>query len=143
MKNKVKILALLFGISVASSACKKEDNHSSSSASTYISAAGRGNWQVTLLNDNGTDETNHFSGYSFRFNNGGLAVATNNTNSVNGTWSSGQDDDHVEFSISFPSAPLNELNNDWHIVKQTPTTMELEDVSGGGGGTHYLNLQKL
>ena len=39
--------------------------------------------------------------------------------------------------------PFDEFNDDWDVLNFTTTLVELQDVSGGGGGTDNLTLQKL
>jgi hypothetical protein len=139
MKNKITLLVLSLIISVTFSNCKKEDRVSPNNTSSVIS---QGDWKVSSFNDSGKDETSHFAGYSFRFDDKGQLIATKSGSSVSGTWSTGKDDSHTELIINFPSAPLNELNEDWHVLSQSSSSMELEHVSGGNGGTDKLTLQK-
>ena len=51
--------------------------------------------------------------------------------------------DDLHFNISFASPPyFAELTDDWDIVAQSDSTIELIDVSDGNGGTDYLTFQK-
>jgi hypothetical protein len=139
MKNKITLLVLSLIISVTFSNCKKEDHVSPSNTSSVIS---QGDWKVSSFNDDGKDETSHFANYTFKFDDKGQITATKSGSSVNGSWSTGKDDSHTELNINFSSAPLNELNEDWHVLTQSSSSMELEHVSGGNGGTDKLNFQK-
>ncbi|PZF73302.1 hypothetical protein DN068_09030 [Taibaiella soli] len=103
-----------------------------------------GVWKVSFFSDNGNDETNHFTGYEFAFNANGSATASNGGSTVNGTWKTGTDDDQAKLELNFGNtSPFDELNNDWHILNTNNTTILLEDVSGGNGGTDALTFTKI
>jgi hypothetical protein len=52
-----------------------------------------------------------------------------------------KDDSHDHFIINFPVVtPLDDLNDDWHIVKITDSVIELKDESGSGGN-EYLTFK--
>lgn len=70
-------------------------------------------------------------------------TATKSGSSVSGNWSTGSDDSQSKLYLTFTAAPFNELNDDWHIVQQTSSMIQLEDVSGGNGGTDYLTFEKI
>jgi len=134
------------------SMCSSDDNSSSSSQdpTPVINAATQGTWRVTSYIDSGTDETNHFTGYSFTFGNGGVLTATNGSNTVTGTWSVVNDNTNddspsndLDFNIGF-TAPANfaDLTDDWDIVSYSDTTISLIDISGGNGGTDTLVFTK-
>jgi hypothetical protein len=108
-----------------------------------------GTWKIFYFNDSGTDETNHFTGYNFTFSSTAVLTASNGTNTYIGTWSisdsNSSDDsmDDLHFNINFPlTNDFEDLNDDWEIISQSATKVELRDVSGGGGGTDYLTFQK-
>ncbi len=145
MKKFHGITALLLLLIFNFQSCKKDDNSSSSgslSTAQLNSSIQQGSWRVTLFQDNGIDETNHYSGYSFTFNSGGSIVASN-SGTVNGLWSTGSDDSHIKLILNFGSiVPFSELNSDWHVIQQSATLIRLEDVSGGSGGTDYLTFER-
>lgn len=109
-----------------------------------------GTWRITKFIDSEKDETNHFSGYNFVFGNNNLLTSTNGTNSYEGTWSitdsnSDDDDSHsdLDFNIYFNlSNDFEDLNDDWDIISQSATKIELFDVSGGDEDTDYLTFEK-
>jgi hypothetical protein len=113
----------------------------------------KGQWRVTYFYDTDHDETSVFNGYAFTFNNAGTLTATNGVTTNTGTWSvtdsdnSNDDDDALEdidFNIAFPSpAEFTEISDDWDVISQTSTKIELRDESGGNGGTDYLTFEKL
>jgi hypothetical protein len=143
MNYLIKSSAFLIVLMVAVTSCKKDDNSSPNSASTLNLTIQQGNWKITNYNDNGNDETNHYAGYSFKFNSDGSITATNNGNTVSGTWSTGTDDSTVKLILSFSTTPFSELNDDWHVLEQSSTIIKLEDVSGGNGGTDYLTFERM
>ena len=143
MKMKhLKIITIVLALFVFSfSACKKDDN--SSTTNTTSNIIQQGNWRVTLYNDNGTDETNLFAGYAFTFNSNGTFLAVKSSSTVNGNWNSGIDDSQNKLFLNFgTTSPFDELNDDWHFIEKTTSKMRLEDVSGGNSGTDLLTFEK-
>ncbi len=138
-----EILFILL-ILVSFSSCKKDDNSSSNNTATVLnSTITQGGWRVTSYIDSGNNETSHYTGYAFTFQSGGVVTATKSGSTVNGTWSSGNDDSTLKLVLNFGTIdPFRELNDDWHVVQQTSTMIKLEDVSGGNGGTDYLTFEK-
>ena len=108
-----------------------------------------GVWKITKFIDSGTDETNHFTGYNFKFNSSGVLNASDGSNNYDGNWSitnsNSNDDsqDDLEFNINFNlTNDFEDLNDDWDFISQTSTKIELIDISGGNGGTDYLTFEK-
>ena len=170
MKTYLKspIIALLVTCVILFSACSEEDD--STNNTTTNEAANQlaqqvetsmetGTWIITKFIDSGNDETNHFNSYTFSFNTDGSLVANNGTTTVSGSWSvavdnssgnssdddssSSDDSNDVDFNIVFISpADFEELSDDWDIISNTDSKIELIDISGGNGGTDYLTFQK-
>ncbi len=144
MKTTAKLLALAIIVLIAINSCKKEDNTTINSNANIATNAQQGSWKITYYSSNGTDETNHYTGYTFQFNSGGTIAATNSSGTVSGTWSNGNDDSQVKFILNFGTiTPFEELNNDWHVTQQSSSIIKLEDVSGGNGGTDLLTFEKI
>lgn len=110
-----------------------------------------GTWRITRFIDSGDDEIQHFSGYNFTFGANGVLTAGNGSNSYEGSWSitdsdSSDDDDNtddLDFNINFNlTNDFEDLNDDWDILTQSSTKIELIDISGGNGGTDYLTFEK-
>jgi len=140
--NPLKLSTIILTLLVfALSACKKDSN--SPTTNTISNIVQQGNWRVTLYNDSGTDETNHFTGYAFTFNSNGTLVAIKSSSTVNGTWNSGSDDSQNKLYLNFgASLSFDKLNHDWHLLEKTTTKIRLEDVSAGIGGTDLLTFEK-
>lgn len=127
-------------------------NISAAQVTELTGIAASGSWTITYYFDD-KDETDHFNGYTFTFNNDGTLVASNGTTDINGTWSisdsdddgddDSPDDSDVDFNIAF-SAPADfaDLTDDWDIVKYSAVRIELIDESGGNGGTDKLVFEK-
>ena len=112
-------------------------------AQALIDTLEDGQWFVAQYLDDGIDETIDYNGYTLTFNTGGTVVATNGSNTFNGTWAvtgTTNLDLVLDFGTQFP---FDEFNDDWDVLNFTSTLVELEDVSGGGGGTDNLTFQKL
>jgi hypothetical protein len=140
MMKKIQIsLLALAAIALTFAACKKDDPIDLGQTPTIIQA---GTWRITQFNEDGSDHTSHFTGYSFTFSNGGVVTATKDTSTVTGTWSTGTDDSTPKFNLAFTATQFEELSDDWHIKTQADSKIELEDVSGGNGGTDLLTFEK-
>lgn len=150
----IPLLSLIFMLNVASMCSNDDDSGSNSSQdpTPVINTASNGTWRITFYEDNGVDETYHFTGYNFTFGASNVLTATDGTNTYTGMWSvtnsnSSNDDNpsnDLDFNIMFssPTVFADELTDDWDIVSYTSTKIELIDVSGGNGGTDYLTLEK-
>lgn len=140
MKTENTLIGTLLIFATILTSCKNDDSGSSPSVSGTIT---QGSWKVTLYSDNGNDETSHFSGYAFTFSNNGTVTAVRSGSSVSGTWSDGNDDSQTKLVLTFLSPPdFEEISDDWHVLKNTSSKIELEDVSGGNGGTDLLTFEK-
>lgn len=136
--SKLLVIAGLFMMAFAS--CKKDDNSSSPSSSIVT----QGQWKVTLFSENGVVETSKFSNYVFTFNSSGTVSAVRSGSTVNGSWSDGNDDSQKKLNMNFASpVDFTEISDDWHILQESSSKIELEDVSGGNGGTDLLTFEKI
>lgn len=143
MKNFKMIFAALVMTGAVLSSCEKDDLKALevSAAKAMINNT---KWKVISYTVDSTDKTFEFSGYEFTFKDDGTSSAVKSGASSAGTWTTKQQEDHVEFVINYgASEPLQELNDDWHIKSQTSNTVNLEDVSGGNGGGESLTFEKL
>ena len=125
------------------------ENCSSQVSNTVQTNIQAGTWRITSFIDSGDDETNHFSGYNFTFEETGILTANNGSNNFQGTWSisdnNSNDDsiDDLDFNINFNSpSDFTDLNDDWEFISHSSTKIELIDISGGNGGTDYLTFEK-
>jgi len=100
-----------------------------------------GLWEVASYLDNGIDETSDYNGFELNFNNDGTVVADNGS-PINGTWvvQNSESELLLNFGTSFP---FDEFNDSWDVIAISDTSVELQDISGGGGGTDILILEKL
>lgn len=136
--SKLLVVAGLFMMAFAS--CKKDDNSSSPSSSMVT----QGQWKVIFFSENGVVETSKFSNYVFTFNSNGTVSAVRSGSTVNGSWSDGNDDSQKKLNMNFASpVDFTEISDDWHILQESSSKIELEDVSGGNGGTDLLTFEKI
>ena len=136
----IKFFALaVMPISTVAS-CKKAEKISPSNSAAVIQD---GTWKVTLYSDDGANETNYFSGYTFDFMDGGTVKATSGSSTVNGVWSTRDDSGKTKLDLNFDDVNnFDELDDDWEILIQNSSKIELKDVSGGNGGTDLLTFEK-
>lgn len=148
----IPVLASLFMLNVASMCSNDDDSSNNSQDPTpVINTVSDGTWRVTLYEDDGVDETYHFTGYNFTFGASNVLTASNGTNTYTGSWSVNSSDSNddssssdLDFNIMFssPTVFADELTDDWDIVSYTDVKIQLIDVSGGNGGTDYLTFEK-
>ncbi len=136
----------IFGIALTTSCNKEETAIPQEQINSNLEGS---SWYISSFIDSGNDETYHFNGYTFTFAESGVLTATNGTNTYTGTWSittsSSQDDstDDMDFNIYFNlTNNFEDLNDDWDIITNTTSMIELMDISGGNGGTDYLTFVK-
>ncbi len=109
-----------------------------------------GNWIISSFVNSGNDETSHFSGFTFSFTSNGVLSSTNGSITHTGTWSindtnvADDNPDNMHFNITFNAGNnFEDLVEDWHLVSQTSTRIELMHNSGGNGGTDFLTFEKI
>lgn len=143
MKNRLILLTLLIIMTITVSSCSKDDDSSADPSQTQDNVQS-GTWRVTLYNDSGENRTSYFEGFSFTFNTNGSLTAVNGTVTQNGTYSVYKDSGDTKFDITFQasSGPFEEISEDWRVITQSASKIELINVSGGNGGTDYLTFEK-
>jgi len=102
-----------------------------------------GLWIVASYIDSGDDQTGDYAGYTLDFDgSNGTVIAMNGSTTNNGTWEvlSAGNKLLLDFGTDYP---FDEFNDDWDVLAASETEVTLQDVSGGGGGTDTLVLQKL
>ena len=102
-----------------------------------------GLWIVASYTEDSDDQTANYSGYELDFNTDGTVSASNGSNTNNGTWSVFSNGNQImlDFGTDMPFQEFND--DDWDVISSSETEVILQDVSGGGGGTDTLTLQKL
>ena len=154
MKILLKAVLAIFIYTGLAMSCDKDDDNSQQQNTTTqtINTAQSGSWKITYFFDSDQNETDHFTGYVFTFNENGSLVAIKGNTTVTGTWSvtdsNSSDDDgglgDVDFNIFFASpADFEDLSDDWDIISVSNSKIELTDVSGGNGGTDFLTFEKI
>lgn len=140
MRKLKGLLGILLLSSVVLFSCNKEKV----SVKNTTSIIEEGSWKVTLFQEDGENETHYFTGYVFVFDSNGTVTATKSSQTQSGTWAVHESSDHVELILSFSEIhPFDELNDDWHVIEQTKSKIQLEDVSGGDGSIDYLTFEKI
>ena len=155
MKTLIKSMLVIFLTTAVAMSCNKDEDNNTPQNTTVteaITTAQSGSWKITYFFDSDQVETDHFTGYTFTFNENGSLEAVNGTSTITGTWSitdsNSSDDDggssDVDFNIFFASpADFEDLSDDWDIISISNSKIELTDVSGGNGGIDFLTFEKI
>lgn len=98
-----------------------------------------GTWHATYYFDK-KDKTSKLNGYTFTMLANGTINVVGAMN-VTGTWSVNAALTKLKLNLGTVK-PLSELNEDYAIISQTTTQLQLTHVSGGNGGTSLLTLVK-
>jgi hypothetical protein len=86
-----------------------------------------GQWEISYFFDE-EDETDDYSGYTFTFLDGGVAKAQKGDMITNGSWYANGDDGTLELQLDFgSSSPLDELEDDWDVIKYDENQIDLGD----------------
>jgi len=144
MKKSPFIMMMI--ASVAAISCKKDQQPVSAAADTSQTqkvAVASDAWKVSYFADKGIDQTTDYSTYLFQFNSDGSAVANSTGIGIlyYGSWSlvkgnhSSYDDsgNHIggnenKLLITFSgNHHMDEISEDWKIIKLTDTEMWLKD----------------
>jgi len=150
------VVVALIMVSITSLSCSSDDDNNQEQPDQQVinqieNNLINGSWRITKFIDSDEDETQHFTGFNFIFGTDGLLTAGNGSNTYEGSWSitdsDNSDDDNstddLDFNIEFNlSNDFEDLNDDWDIITQSSTKIELIDISGGNGGTDYLTFEK-
>jgi hypothetical protein len=102
-----------------------------------------GLWIVASYTEDSDDQTSDYAGYELDFNMDGSVSASNGSNTNNGTWDifSSGNQMALDFGTDMPFEEFND--DDWDVISVSSTEVVIQDVSGGGGGTDTLTIQKL
>lgn len=150
--QEMKYCKVLCLVAILSSCTNSDDTAIMNSIDTvlFMNTVQEGTWRIAKFIDSNKDETHHYAGYGFTFQENQDIMATNGSTTFMGNWSIGNDssDDSpsdIDFNIFFNVADehdFEELNDDWDIISQSVSKIELIDISGGNGGTDYLTFEK-
>lgn len=128
----LKLLAAFLVLSFVLAACDDDDNTTATSSTdpqpVLVALTNATGLRISLLTDDGEDETSDFDSYLFVFQTNDTVTATNSTETVNGTYSLFTDDGRLELRIAFPNTPgFSELNDDWYFISIDQTTIRFDD----------------
>jgi hypothetical protein len=145
------MLISLSGLFTMTSCSNSNDDSADLQQTVVENTVQSGQWRITSFIDSGKDETSDFSGFSFNFESNGALTSTNGNTTYSGTWSvtdhnSNDDnpDSDLDFNILFNlNNQFEDISEDWHIVSQSSTRIELIHISGGNGGTDNLIFEKM
>jgi len=154
MKHFPILLTLLISISALftmTSCSNASDDNAGIQQTVVQNNVQTGDWRITSFIDSGKDETAHFNGYTFSFESNGTLSSTNGSVNYTGSWgitNSNSNDDSpdsdLDFNILFNlSNQFEDISEDWQIISQSATRIELIHISGGNGGTDYLTFEKI
>lgn len=107
-----------------------------------IKAMTDGQWGVTSFTLNGTNITADFSTYRFKYYSNKTVDAINNgTVEKTGTWNGDAATMTTSASFTAPAYPLNLINGNWTITRNSWTYVEATQTSGSD--TKTMRLDKM
>jgi hypothetical protein len=121
--KRLMISMTMMALIAAATSCTRNNTASGTDDFTTTNPPS-GSYKISFYWDK-KDETSDYNGYTFEFAAGGVLKATRAGTVTNGTWS--ENATSQRFNISFPSAPLSELSDNWLIQEKTPNTLKLKD----------------
>jgi|WetSurMetagenome_2_1015567.scaffolds.fasta_scaffold152910_2 hypothetical protein len=132
-------------VAVTATSCSKNMNSASPSSMTVEQQKSIlifSPWEVTKYRQKGKNHTTDFSGYTFQFNTDGTLMVSGNGLMTTGTWTlnketsnkhddflphdSGADDNQMTLIVT-GNAQMDEISEDWTIVRLSDTEMWLND----------------
>lgn len=139
--QKITGLIVLSFIALATFTSCTDDSSNNNNINDVVTST---SWKVTNFTEDGTDQTYHFTNYTFTFDDNGTMSATNGTNTYNGTWTKGTDDSTPKLILTFSvsSGPFEEISEDWQILSSTSSLIDLKHISGGDGSVDLLKFEK-
>lgn len=102
-----------------------------------------GSWYVSYYNEDGEIDTSDYNGFTFIFFGNSNIEVTKNSITTIGNWSTYIDSGFNKIEFTFTNTDLDDFEEDWIILEYNQTVIRLKHVSGGNGGTDYLNFTKL
>lgn len=106
-----------------------------------IIAMTSGQWKVMNFRLNGTDITDDFSAYRFKYySNYSVDAIKNGTVEKTGTWQGSSTTMIISASFSNPAYPLNLINGEWLVTSNGWTFVEATQTSGSD--VKSLRLEK-
>lgn len=108
-----------------------------------------GTLKITFCWDSDLNDAINFNVFNFSFGANNILTATEGRNTYIGTWSITDTNGYInnlsdlKFDITF-SCPINfvEIIDDWRIIDNSSSYIQLRDVIGCEGGTEYLAFSK-
>ena len=136
----MKKLLVFIGMIVLMSGCKKSIEKIAEDL--VIKAMTDGQWRVTNFVNNGTNITADFTNYKFQYYENRTVDAINNgTVEKTGTWNGNATAMTTSANFIAPAYPLNLINGEWHIVRNSWTYIEVTQTIGPD--TKIMRLDKL
>lgn len=130
------IIAIVSALILFLSSCKKNSAEDSSPSPILIQYFADNvlnkNFIVDFAQDNGTDITTQYAGYTFVLTNTtsyteGQLTGTKGTNTYTGTWTSNGDYSKLIINLTSPTIPaeFNFLNRTWKFTKKSVPVLQL------------------
>ncbi|MEP7164932.1 MAG: hypothetical protein ABI741_09560 [Ferruginibacter sp.] len=145
------IIAILFAVLLLAAGCKKsQDAITEDLLQQYFETnILNRDFQVKVaVDDNGTDITTQYTGYTFKLlktntNYNGQMTGTRNGTVITGTWTCNDDFSKLDISLTQPSIPAEFvfLNRPWRFTKKAVPVMEL--APWGGSPAYVLHMERL
>lgn len=124
---------MLIGLAIMISACTNTPDLGAELAADTAFLEASGSWRVSYFWDKDKEETDDFNGYEFFFeSNGVFRVVPSSGQEVVGNWRRSRDDGFERLVLQIPGTkPLEEVNDDWILLKMEDKLIILQDDRSG------------
>ena len=145
MKKINPILLLIIGI-ILSTSCSSDSNPTPLDIRNRLqSTITQGNWAVANFSNNGNNQTQIFSGYTFNFNAQNAVLVTFLESTVPGNWTANVEGPLPVLFLQFfaTNDVLQILNTSWEILHVAPSEIRLRRTNADSGTVNLLTFTKI
>lgn len=132
--NRILFVGCLLASLVLGS-CTHESKIATTTPTPVTAAAGT--WKISMFLHNASDEKSMFDNYTFAFPSTGVITATNGSSTTTGTFNHTIDGGEQKVVINFSGSLLGRLNEDWDVVTNTASEIDLQKHNDPGEALHF------
>lgn len=141
--NPITILILVL---ISMTSCSSDSNPTPLDIRNRLqSTITQGNWAVANFSNNGVNQTQIFSGYTFNFNAQNAVLVTFPESTVPGNWTANVEGPLAVLFLQFfaTNDVLQLLNTSWEILHVAPSEIRLRRTNADSGTVNLLTFTKI